>query len=214
MTIMIHDYSCALVLLSGGLDSGAALAWAQNRFQQIKAISYHYYLRPFRERLAVLRLLQHFPADLIEVPLPFLKEAADFVSKFSSKAPEGYISNRNMIFYSIAIYFAEMHQCTAIVGGHTAEDQDAFPDAGSRFVQALQDLANQALQIRKVQIELPLAGYTKLQVLEKAIEWKVPLNFTWSCYWNQTEPCGICISCTERAEAFRQLGMNDPLCTT
>ena len=211
---MIHDYSCALVLLSGGLDSAVALAWAQHRFQKIKAISYQYHLRPFRERLAVFRLLQCFPADLIELPLPFLKEAADFDSKLSNKAPEGYISNRNMIFYSIAIYFAEMHECTAIVGGHTAEDQEAFPDAGSRFVHALQGLANQALQIRTVQIELPLAGYTKLQVLEKAVEWKIPLEWTWSCYWNQREPCGICISCTERAEAFRNLGIEDPLCTT
>ena len=210
---MIHD-SCALVLLSGGLDSAVALAWAQKRFQKIKALSFQYYLRPFRERLAVLRLLQHFPADLIEIPLPFLKEAADFDSKFANKAPEGYISNRNMIFYSIGIYFAEMRKCAVIVGGHTAEDQEAFPDAGSRFVEELQDLANQALQIHKVKIELPLAGFTKLQVLEKAHEWNVPLECTWSCYWNQSEPCGICISCTERAEAFRQLGVNDPLCTT
>jgi 7-cyano-7-deazaguanine synthase len=203
----------ALVLLSGGLDSAAALAWALPRFEKIKAISFQYYLRPFRERLAVFRLLQHFPAGLIEVPLPFLKEAADFDSKLSHKAAEGYISNRNMIFYSIAIYFAEMHKCTSIVGGHTTEDQEAFPDAGSRFVQELQDLANQALQIHKVKIELPLAGYTKLQVLQKAVEWSVPLEYTWSCYWNQPEPCDICISCTERAEAFRTLGMKDPLCT-
>lgn len=206
--------SCALVLLSGGLDSAAALGWAQQRFQRIKVISFQYYLRPFRERLAVFRLLQHFPAVLIEVPFPFLKEAADFDPKLSHKAPEGYISNRNMIFYSIAIYFAEMHECTSIVGGHTAEDQEAFPDAGSRFFLELQDLANQALQIHKVKIELPLAGYTKLQVLQKAVEWNVPLEDTWSCYWNQPEPCGICISCTERAEAFRNLGIKDPLCTT
>ena len=206
--------SCALVLLSGGVDSAAALGWAQHRYQKIKAISFQYYLRPFRERLAVFRLLQHVPAGLIEVPLPFLQEAADFDSKHSHRAPEGYISNRNMIFYSIAIYFAEMHECTSIVGGHTAEDQEAFPDAGSHFFQELQDLAKQALQIHKVKIELPLAGYTKLQVLQKAVERNIPLEYTWSCYWNQREPCGICISCTERAEAFRTLGINDPLCTT
>jgi 7-cyano-7-deazaguanine synthase len=206
--------SRALVLLSGGIDSAAALAWADQHFQKILAVSFQYYLRPFRERLAMLRLLQYFPADLIEVPLPFLKEAADADSKFSHKAPEGYISNRNMLFYSIALYFAEMRECDTIVGGHTAEDQESFPDAGSHFVQELQDLANQALQIQKVRIALPLAGYTKLQVLEKAIEWNIPLECTWSCYWDQMEPCGVCISCTERAEAFRNLGVKDPLCTT
>jgi 7-cyano-7-deazaguanine synthase len=206
--------SCALVLLSGGLDSAAALAWAKQKYDSVRAISFRYHLRPFRERLAVYRLLQHFPAELIEVPLPFIKEAQDFSTDGSSPAPEGYISNRNMIFYSIAIYFAEMHNCSAMIGGHTAEDHETFPDAASSFVQQLQDLANQALQIHKIRIVLPLANLTKIQVLEKASEWKVPFDCTWSCYWDKSAPCGECVSCKERAEAFQQLGLSDPLCTT
>ncbi len=206
--------SSALVLLSGGLDSAVALAWAHQEFDTIQAITFQYYLRPFRELLSVFRLLQHFPARLIEVPLPYLKEAGDFDSGFVEKVPEGYVSNRNMIFYSIAIHFAELHQCTTIIGGHTTEDEEAFPDAGAPFLDQLQELANQALQINKIRIELPLSRYTKLQVLEKAIEWKVPFEYTWSCYSDLMEPCGRCVSCEERAEAFRELGIQDPLCTT
>jgi len=205
--------SSALVLLSGGLDSATALVWAHQNFNSIITISFQYHLRPMRERLAVFRLLQHFPALLIEIPLPFLKEASDIDLRFTQKVPQGYVSNRNLIFYSIATHFAEMKNCDVIVGGHTAEDQQDFPDASALFMKKLEQLSNEALQLKKIRIELPLSQYSKLQVIEKAIAWNVPLDCTWSCYWDQTVPCGKCISCMERAEAFQQLGKIDPLCT-
>jgi 7-cyano-7-deazaguanine synthase len=206
--------SSALVLVSGGLDSAAALGWAHRKFNKVTAISFQYHLRPLQERLAVFRLLQHFPSRLIEIPLPFLKEASDVDPAFAEKVPQGYVSNRNLVFYSIAIHFAEMQNCEVVVGGHTAEDQDDFPDASTSFMKQLEDLSNQALQLNKIRIELPLSEYSKLQVLEKAIEWNIPLDCTWSCYWNRNSPCGECVSCKERAEAFAQLGKIDPLCTT
>ena len=203
--------SRAVVLLSGGIDSAAALAWARQKYEELIAISFQYHLRPFRERAAVYRLLQHFPARLFEVPLPFLKEASDANHHLASTAPQGYISNRNIIFYSIAAYYAEMNHCSVIVGGHTAEDQDAFPDAGAKFLDKLQELANEALLFGTIHIELPLIQMSKLQVLEKALQWNVPLHYTWSCYWDAPSPCGKCTSCIERAEAFAKLGAVDPL---
>jgi len=200
-----------LVLLSGGIDSAATLAWANQQKSAIVALSFEYYLRPFRERLAVYRLLRTYPAKLIEVPVGFLKEATDSESRFADTVPEGYVSNRNMIFYSIACHYAEIEDCSAIVGGHTAEDQEAFPDAAPVFFQRLQALANEALLVKKVRIEMPLGSFTKLQVLEKAIEWRVPLENTWSCYWDGERPCGQCVSCLERADAFRALNLEDPL---
>src|SRR5262245_62562381 len=103
--------SRALVLLSGGIDSAAALAWTKQNYSDAVAITFQYYLRPFRERLAVYRLLQVFRASLIEVPTNFLREAADLPQPLNADVPEGYIPNRNMIFYSIACYYAEIHAC-------------------------------------------------------------------------------------------------------
>lgn len=197
--------SKALVLLSGGIDSAAVLHWAFQTHEQIGAISYRYHQRPHREILAVHRLLQSYPAKLYEVPLPFLRESS------SVDVPEGYIPNRNMIFYSIAAYFAETSGSTSLVGGHSAEDENPFPDAGVPFFEALQSLINSALLSGTIQIELPLAHLTKLQVLQKAIEWNVPLQHTWSCYRDASVPCRKCVSCIERAEAFQQLGLPDPL---
>jgi len=201
----------ALVLLSGGIDSAVSLAWAAREKFELIALSFEYHLRPFRERLAVFRLLQKYPARLIELPLPFLKEAADSKPEFATHVPEGYVSNRNMIFYSLACHFAEIENCSVIVGGHTAEDQEAFPDASAHFFDKLQTLANQALLTKEIEIAMPLAEMNKLQVLQKAIEWNVPLEATWSCYWDGDAPCGKCISCIERAQAFQEIGTTDPL---
>lgn len=203
--------SHALVMLSGGIDSAVALAWASKHYNELSALSLNYHLRPFRERLAVYRLLQRIPAKLLEVELPFLKEASDTKSKLPKATPEGYISNRNMIFYSIASYFAEIKGCESLVGGHHSQDQAAFPDASVGFFQRFEGLVNQALLTRKIRLELPLMNWNKEQILLKAKEWNVPLEHTWSCYWDKMSPCGECVSCQERAQAFRKVGMKDPL---
>jgi 7-cyano-7-deazaguanine synthase len=201
----------ALVLISGGIDSAAALAWAKQNYSEVVAITFQYYLRPFRERLAVFRLLEVFRATLIEVPTQFLREAADLPQPLNANVPEGYIPNRNMIFYSIACYYAETKECDTIVGGHIGIDSEAFTDASRDFFQRFSELANHALLTRKIKIELPFAKNTKAEVITNAIAWGVPLGSTWSCYWDGKQPCGKCISCVERAEAFASVGIQDPL---
>jgi 7-cyano-7-deazaguanine synthase len=200
----------ALVLLSGGIDSAAALAWSKRNYSDVVAITFQYYLRPFRERLSVFRLLEVFRAPLIEVPAEFLREAADLPQPLKD-VPEGYVPNRNMIFYSIACYYAEAKECDTIVGGHIGIDSEAFPDSSRDFFKQFSDLANHALLTRKIKIELPFAKSTKAEVIKNAIEWNVPVEFTWSCYWDGPQPCGNCVSCIERAEAFVSIGMQDPL---
>lgn len=202
--------SRALVLVSGGIDSAVALAWAQQNHNDLVAVSFLYHLRPVQERLAVQRLLQTYRGRLVEVPVPFLRESVDLPDPIPG-VPEGYISNRNLIFYSIAAYLGEVHRCDAIVGGHNREDSEDFPDAAAPFFSRLEALTNDALLSRKVRFELPLAAWSKRQVLEQARRWNVPLEHTWSCYWDAPVPCGTCASCTERALAFAELGMEDPL---
>lgn len=202
--------SRALVLMSGGIDSAVALCWAQQHYNELIAVSFLYHLRPFRERLAVHRMLQKFPARLIEVPLPFLRESADLPDPIPG-VPEGYVSNRNLIFYAIAGNMSETYRCESVVGGHNQGDREDFPDAASSFFARLEDLTNEALLSQEISIELPLADWSKAEVLEHAIRWGLPLEHTWSCYWDAVAPCLKCASCEERAGAFSALGQSDPL---
>ncbi len=51
----------------------------------------------------------------------------------------------------------------------------------------------------------------KAEVIEIAQKLEVPLEYTWSCYKNQSDPCLECNGCKERIKGFRRVGRRDPL---
>ncbi|MFX1532564.1 MAG: 7-cyano-7-deazaguanine synthase, partial [Promethearchaeota archaeon] len=113
----------AIILLSGGIDSATALYWAKKENYNLIAISFNYYLRPEREKKATLKLAAELGIKLIEVPIEYLKEAIDLrIEGFSIpsalNSPEGFIPVRNLVFYSITAYYAEIFGCKYIIGGH------------------------------------------------------------------------------------------------
>jgi 7-cyano-7-deazaguanine synthase len=51
---------------------------------------------------------------------------------------------------------------------------------------------------------------TKADIVKKAIELKVPVELTWSCYKGNNIHCGTCGTCYERREAFKLADVEDP----
>jgi 7-cyano-7-deazaguanine synthase len=208
----------AIVLLSGGIDSAVALYWAHQKSYNIIALSFNYNLRPNNEKKATMKLAEKIDVRLIEIPIPYIKEAIDlriegFPVPLAVHAPEGFIPSRNLVFYSIAAYFAEVYGCKVIIGGHIVTDPKKFPDADPRFFKSLEQLINKGKHSKdKTHINLlfPLAKMTKLDVLNLAIKLKVPLEWTWSCYSDGNQPCGNCVSCRKRTEAFINLNYSEP----
>lgn len=201
----------AIVLLSGGLDSAAALFWARAQGWEVLAIEFDYYLRPEREKKACNELLAHAGIrETISVPLPFLREIADLPegtlkNQALCRAPEGYIPLRNLIFYALAAGYAEILGAGCLVGGHNRTDCERFPDAGKPFWQALGRILQQSMWSYpdlKLQVILPLIDLDKAGVIRLARTLGVPFDLTWSCYFDAEAPCGACASCRERAAAF------------
>src|SRR5215210_319730 len=98
----------ALVMLSGGLDSATCLYWAKEKYTEVIAITFNYFGRLVQEKRASARLVKAAGINkLIEVELPFVKEAGDyyysgrFESPHSNALGSSYVPARNMIFYSI-----------------------------------------------------------------------------------------------------------------
>jgi 7-cyano-7-deazaguanine synthase len=210
--------SHAIVLLSGGVDSAVALFWARKQANRLTALSLNYFQRPAAEERAARSLAEGTGATLIEVPLPFIKEATDlraegFRVPSADGAPEGLVPVRNLVFYSIAAYYAEAVGADLIVGGHIRQDAESFPDAAPSYFDDLEKLVARAHQQpgeRRIRFALPLATMTKTEVLKLAVQLEVPLAQTWSCYHDAKQPCGRCVSCRERAEAFAACGLSDP----
>lgn len=210
----------AIVLLSGGVDSAVTLWWAKKQGWDVHPLTFDYFGRPRREHTATEALVKRAGVRPIRyVDLPFLKEVDDLREGGLENAaleasPEGYIPARNLIFYSLAAYFAELDGTHYLVGGHNGTDPESFPDASPKFFQFLNSVFELSLwssDRSPVQVVVPLGGKSKEDVLRMGRDMGVPFELTWSCYWDRDTHCGTCVSCRERREAFAAIGMKDPV---
>ena len=210
----------ALVLLSGGIDSAVCLWWSRRQRWELSALTVDYHERPAAEVRAVRDLLAAAGVrELVQVPLPFLKEISDLKkdglrNPDLDAAPDSYIPARNMVFYSVAGYYAETLGIPLIVGGHNGIDPKTFPDSSPDFfghVNSLYRLGLWSYGKAPVAIKLPLAGKPKEVVVGMGRDLGVPFDRTWSCYFDGAKHCGRCPSCLERKAAFRGIGLEDPV---
>ena len=211
-----------IVLLSGGLDSAVCLWLMKENNFEIYTITFNYFKRFKKEIQSCLKIATF--AQVKEhkiIDLSFLSEFEDeeyshssHLLKINKFIPANYISSRNLIYYSIAAWWAEKIGASRIIGGHIKDDIVHFPDTTSEFFSLLTksiNMGNYGSSSHKYQIIIPLHNYTKLDVLEEAIRLDLPINLTWSCQRREDIACGICHSCKSRLESFRQLGKTDPL---
>jgi 7-cyano-7-deazaguanine synthase len=210
----------ALVMLSGGLDSATCLYWAKEKFSGISTITFNYFGRLVQEKRAAARLVEAAGInDLIEIDLPFVKEAGDFYSgRFKNLDSDGgwsssYVPARNMIFYSITAHYAEYLGAKWIIGGHNLHDVKFFKDASKGFIDKLNRLFKEGCLLcddQAYQILLPLAEMNRKQIIRLAINLKAPIELTWSCHREGSFHCGKCYACRQRLKAFDLLGLKDP----
>lgn len=210
----------AIVLFSGGIDSTTALFWAINQGFKVIALSFTFPGRAKQELQATRRIVHAVKAQYVEASLPFLQSAADLMRNDPKafdgiKVPEGYIPTRNMIYYALAAYHCEIYRAKYIIAGHLETDSIGFPDATPAFFQAIESIINMTqlnqCNMSPRQILLPFLTKTKTEVIQLAVQLKVPLGLTWSCYNDNLVHCENCESCWEREEAFDQAEINDPL---
>ncbi|MBI3854389.1 MAG: 7-cyano-7-deazaguanine synthase [Planctomycetes bacterium] len=182
----------AVVLVSGGIDSTVALAWAKERFDPV-ALSFEIAGRPRREAKACAAVAKRAGVELLRVPTPFLRPR-----------PSGYVPARNLVFHAIALSVAEDRGADAVVAGHNASDAAIFEDARPLYLRRVESLG------RGVRILLPFARTTDADVIALGLRLGAPLGLTWSCYRDGARPCRRCSACRGRIESFRQSGMEDP----
>jgi 7-cyano-7-deazaguanine synthase len=210
----------ALVMLSGGLDSATCLYWAKEKFSKVSAITFNYFGRLKNEKRAAARLAQSAGVkELIEIDLPFVKEASDFYNGHFSKPDSdalwsSYVPARNMIFYSIAAHYAEYLGIKWIIGGHNMHDVKFFKDASKGYIEKINSLFQEGCLMcdgQPYRIVLPLAEMDRREIVQLAIKLELPVELTWSCHKEGDMHCGQCYACKQRLEAFGSLGLQDPV---
>jgi len=207
----------AIVLLSGGIDSATALYWTLKQTSQVYSMNILYAQASFQEAKASRSLASAAQVkEHLSVSLPFYADIqARYHPKGSSKVITAYVPARNTVFYGVAAAFAEAFEIDTIVFGSNADDTKELPDATPDFIQSMNDLLKLGTRAgadgTPITIVNPLINHRKIDVLKLALELKVPLEVTWSCYEDVQSPCGKCRGCRNRLDAFEKLGMSDPL---
>jgi len=200
-----------ILMLSGGIDSATALYWALSNNYDIIALSMNYKWRPKKEIEATKNLVELTEIPLVEISIPYIMSAVDlrfegYPIPSAKNAPEGFIPLKNLIFYSIAAYFAEAYGCNIIIGGHIKDDINKFSDVGLSFFKSLEKIVKTSKHdkdIHFIEFIMPLSNKTKDEVFKLAGELNVPIDATWSCYGDFEEPCGKCSSCISRQKALK-----------
>lgn len=216
---------CAVVLVSGGLDSATTLAIARERGFTCHALSIDYGQR-HRAELDAARLvaLKHGAVEhrVVRVDLSGWGGSAltDANIRVPTEAGEGipitYVPARNTIMLSIALGWAEVLKADAMFCGANAVDYSGYPDCRPEYFAAFQRLATLATKIgiegSGIAIETPIIGLSKGGIIAEGQRLGVDFAATVSCYQadEQGRACGQCDACRLRKEGFREAGMQDP----
>jgi 7-cyano-7-deazaguanine synthase len=207
----------ALVLLSGGIDSATALYLTKQKTDDIYTMNMIYTQTYDSEAAAAKKLADVAQVkEHISVYLPFFKDIETrYRPSPSSEISAAYVPARNVVFYGVAAAYAETIEADEVVFGSNADDAVELPDARPEFIQLMNELIRSGTRAGResaaVKIVNPLINFNKVEVLRLALKLKVPLALTWSCYEDLPAPCGKCRGCLMRSNAFREVGVLDPL---
>lgn len=217
--------SSSIILLSGGLDSLAALHWATEASDPMLAITFDYGQRSRdREIGAAAKICRHYDVKHRVIELPWYSPMAGLslldsrqplpplgpedldnpaVTQKSAKAV--WVPNRNGVFIHVAASIAEQMLANWIVVGFNAEEGATFPDNTEEFREAV----NRSLKFSTadgVEVMAPMGQKTKKEIVIWALEREVVLGNVWSCYRGDDRMCGDCESCLRLKRALREGG--------
>jgi 7-cyano-7-deazaguanine synthase len=204
-----------LVLLSGGLDSAVTLALAVKNKKNPLALTVDYGQKAARQEIAASQKLADFyrvPLEVLKIDwlknLPGLallnKDCPVPAPDFHQLSLKVWVPNRNGLLVNIAATIAEGREIPLIYAGVNREEAGNFPDNSREFVRSV----NQCFKfstLGRVQLKSYLINWNKTQILKKALQLGVPLNFIWVCYLGGRSFCGRCESCQRFQRALKNV---------
>ena len=203
----------AVILLSGGMDSGVLLAWACSRFRTVEGLYFEYGSRHQEKECAMaFRLAQHYDIRLRKLSLPFVSDLfASSLLKTGPEVPEGPYADDNMsstvvpfrngIMLSIAVGFAENNGIGNVLIASHSGDHPIYPDCRPSFTNAMSEAAAEGTAGR-VCIAAPFNSLSKKEIARIGRELGFDFSMTWSCYKGLSLHCGRCATCLERKSAL------------
>lgn len=204
----------AVVLLSGGLDSGVAAASFVARGGSLALCLFADYGQraAVPEHAAASSLARRFGAVLERVPLPWLgmlaqrtgarlmpgtgelPRGSEAVPGDAESAARVWIPARNALLLAVAAAHAETLAADCVVAGFNREEAQTFPDNSAEFLAAATAMLAFGTRNR-VTVESPTLEWDKPRIVAEALRLGFAPNDFWSCYGAGPDRCGVCESC-------------------
>jgi len=214
-----------VVLLSGGLDSAANLAFCLEKDEVVLAVTVDYGQKAsVKEIEASKKFCEYYNVTHKVIDLKWLgqlgQSALTKTSKFIPKAEEKFLDskieadklarsvwvpNRNGVLIQLAAAYAEDVGSKRVVVGFNYEEAQTFPDNSMEFI----SVTNRALAYstsNQVEVFSFTENLNKKEIvvkLKKKIKRPFPFEYVWSCYDGKDYACGVCESCLRLKRAMR-----------
>jgi len=210
-----------VVLISGGMDSVAALYEADGLYSVVGALSFDYGSKHNHKEIPFAAWhCQKLGIPHRTIRLGFVDELfkSDLLQS-GGAIPDGHYEElsmkqtvvpfRNGIMLSIAGGYAESIEANGLVIAAHSGDHAIYPDCREDFMKAMGD-AIRLGTYAAVEIFRPFIRNTKAEIARRGHELGVDFSKTWSCYKGGAIHCGTCGTCVERREAFQLASLPDP----
>ncbi len=212
-----------IVIVSGGLDSTTLLYYLKEILNKdVVAISYKYgqkhdqeieFAKYHAEKLgiehqvidltSIFRSITSSSALLGGMNMPTLEDV------IGDPQPITYVPFRNMLMLTVAASVAEGIGASKIYYGAQKHDEySGYWDTTTKFISDMQSVFDQNRK-HKIQIEAPFVDKSKSDLVLIGTKIGIDYTKTLTCY-NGTN-CGTCPTCRDRIQAFKRVGLEDPV---
>jgi len=210
-----------VLLLSGGVDSTTLLYDLVVKGYDVNPIAFIYGQKHKIEVSYALASCAKLGPPLEVVKLDALGNLApSALTRVAMEVPKvGYdkesmkqtvVPNRNMVLIALATSYAIGIKADKVFYAAHGGDHTLYPDCRPAFLIALAK-AIKLCDFTQVDLDAPYLYWSKEDIIRRGIDLKVDYSLAWSCYEGGIKPCQKCGTCIERAEAFRKVGVSDPL---
>lgn len=172
-----------IILLSGGIDSAAALHFYKKVSNDLVCLHFSYGQKSEKSELnSAKKISEYYDSSFenirLKFPLTYNKEE---------------ILCRNILFIMSAAAI-QLDPCEIILGIHSGT---GFYDCSKDFLDHTQKILDGYFYGVK-RVVTPFGSSTKESIIEYCIKESVPLHLTHSCI-EANIPCGKCMSCRQRS---------------
>jgi 7-cyano-7-deazaguanine synthase len=176
------DQPKALVLLSGGIDSTACVAFYLQQGFSVSAVFVDYgQIAAPQEKKASQAVANHY-----QIPVAIL-------SWSGQKKQAGLIIGRNAFLLFAALMEVPVEARIIAAGIHSGT---TYYDCSQSFIRRIQFLFD-SYTGGIVQVGTPFLKWSKRDVWAYCKTHRVPLELTYSCENGSAQPCGECLSCQD-----------------